>query len=291
LELHGPILCATDLSDAADAAIREGHAIATQIGAPFIVCHVLPEAFSVRVLFPQDAGTDASLQAELGHKVTVAVRQRLDAVVAGESQSIPIEIETGTAHAGVVTVAERVGAGLIILGHGATAQRVARSADVPVLIARPSPADGAILGATDFSDPSLPALQIAASEAKRRGARLRVVHCLDLGEAAYGAGARLSGGALAPWPLPQPVTNQLEGAARDKLSTAMATIDMASEAVVLRQPAAVGILEAAQAVATALIVVGTRGRTGLARLALGSVAEAVISQAACSVLVVPLNPS
>ena len=45
------------------------------------------------------------------------------------------------------------------------------------------------------------------------------------------------------------------------------------------------------AVATSLIVVGTRGRTGLARLALGSVAEAVINRAPCSVLVVPLHPA
>jgi nucleotide-binding universal stress UspA family protein len=39
-----------------------------------------------------------------------------------------------------------------------------------------------------------------------------------------------------------------------------------------------------------VIVVGTRGRSGLSRLALGSVAEAVMSSAPCSVLVVPLHP-
>ncbi|HXW04205.1 MAG TPA: universal stress protein, partial [Vicinamibacterales bacterium] len=63
-----------------------------------------------------------------------------------------------------------------------------------------------------------------------------------------------------------------------------------AETLVVRNSPATGILDAAQSVATGLIVVGTRGRTGLARLALGSVAESVMSHASCSVLVVPLHP-
>ncbi|HSC26972.1 MAG TPA: universal stress protein, partial [Vicinamibacterales bacterium] len=281
VELRGPILCATDLSDAADAALRQASAIGTQIGAQFHVCHVLPEAFNVRVLFPHEAGVDTAVQAELTAKATTAVRTRLEAVFGAASNDVPVEIETGTAHAGILMVAERLGAGVIVVGPGGTALRVARSAAVPVLVARPSPIGGVVLGATDFSDPSLPAVRMAAAEARRRGVRFRLAHCLDIDQAAYAAGAGLPG-VIAAWPLPQSVMDQLEAAAHERLAAALAETTVDAEPLVLPGPPATGILDAAQSVATALIVVGTRGRTGLARLALGSVAESVISGAACS---------
>jgi nucleotide-binding universal stress UspA family protein len=289
VELRGPILCATDLSDPADAALSQGYAIGTQIGAPVSVCHVLPEAFNVRVLFPHEAGIDTSFQAELTGKATSAVRTQLDAIMGAESKSVPVEIETGTAHAGILMVAERLGAGLIVVGPGGTALRVARTASVPVLVAQPSPTGGGVLGATDFSDPSLPAVRMAGAEARRRGVRLRLVHCLAIDEAAYVRGAGL-GGVMAHW-LPRAATDQLEAAARERLTEALVKTNVVAEALVLRSSAAAGILDAAQSVPTALIVVGTRGRTGLARLALGSVAETVINRAPCSVLVVPLHPA
>ena len=54
-------------------------------------------------------------------------------------------------------------------------------------------------------------------------------------------------------------------------------------------PAAPAILNAAAELPAQLLVVGTHGRTGLKRLiALGSVAEAVVRAAPCSVLIVRL---
>lgn len=146
-----------------------------------------------------------------------------------------------------------------------------------------------MLGATDFSDPSLPALHTAAAEAKRRGVRFRVVYCLDIDATASLPAAGMPGMMTAP--LPASVIDRLESAARERLAGALAKTTMVAEAVLLLRPPEVGILEAAQAESTALIVVGTRGRTGLARLALGSVAEGVMGRAPCSVLVVPLHPA
>jgi hypothetical protein len=48
------------------------------------------------------------------------------------------------------------------------------------------------------------------------------------------------------------------------------------------------ILNAASELPAQLLIVGTRGRTGLSRIALGSVAEAVVRTAPCSVLTVRL---
>ena len=49
-----------------------------------------------------------------------------------------------------------------------------------------------------------------------------------------------------------------------------------------------GILAAADRIRADMIVMGTHGRSGLSRLVLGSVAEAVLRRAAVPVLVVPL---
>lgn len=51
------------------------------------------------------------------------------------------------------------------------------------------------------------------------------------------------------------------------------------------------IVEYADEVGAGLVVVGTHGRTGLRRLLLGSVAEAVLRTSPCDVLVVPLDAS
>ena len=284
--LTGPVLVATDLSTLAETALRQGHAIAKDLSTPLIVCHVLPEAFKVRVLFPQDAGIDAPMQAQLQQKAAAVLAMQI-ATVLGKDAGAVIEIESGTPHAGIQEVAERVGAGLIVVGPGATALRVTRSASYPVLIARPSPA-GAVLCATDFSDPYFPAVNLAAAEARRRKAGLRLIHCLDIDATAYLASAGLPGIAAMP-PVPESLMKELEASARDRLQAALTSTGTPGEIAVLEKTPARGIVEAAQDPAAALLVVGTRGRTGLSRLALGSVAEYVVEHAPCSVLVVPLH--
>jgi nucleotide-binding universal stress UspA family protein len=65
-------------------------------------------------------------------------------------------------------------------------------------------------------------------------------------------------------------------------------VDLESR-VVVGEPDAT-IVEAAQKSRTELIVIGSHGRTGFKRLLLGSVAERIIGQAACPVLVVKKAP-
>jgi len=59
-----------------------------------------------------------------------------------------------------------------------------------------------------------------------------------------------------------------------------------AECKIVRNPAAAAIVKEADAVGAELVVVGTHGTTGLARLMLGSVAEKVTRAAGCSVLLV-----
>jgi nucleotide-binding universal stress UspA family protein len=58
------------------------------------------------------------------------------------------------------------------------------------------------------------------------------------------------------------------------------------ESVVREGDAAAEILRAAEELRCDLIVMGTHGRTGLGRLLMGSVAEAVLRRAPCAVLAI-----
>jgi nucleotide-binding universal stress UspA family protein len=62
---------------------------------------------------------------------------------------------------------------------------------------------------------------------------------------------------------------------------------MQAESMVQHGSAAHQLVEAAADWDADLIVVGSRGQSGLERLLVGSVARAVLYHAACSVLVVP----
>ncbi len=284
MSLRGPVLVAIDFSDFADEALRQGHAIATAIGAPLIAGHVIPEAYRVRMLFPHQAGVDSAEQSALDEKARAATRDRVDTVL-GATSGCTVEIESGTPHAGIRDLAERLGAALIVTGPGPTAQRVARASMANVLVARHRD-QGPVLGATDFSDPSLPAVHMAAAEATRRGVALHVIHCLDV-DPTWNL-APLAPGMIAPAPLPQEVLAQFEANAREQIASALTTARAQGTAMVAFRPSGHGIVEAADEIRASLVVVGTHGRTGLSRLALGSVAEYVMGHAGCSVLTVPL---
>ena len=290
MKAPSPVLVALEFSEQGDEALRQGAANALALAAPLVACHVLPESFRVRVLFPQDAGVDASLQEALALKARDLVRARVAAVLP-PATAVTIEIDSGSPHSGILETAARVGAGLIVIGPGRAAQRVAQASSCPVLVARPSPRAGVVIGATDFSDAALPALHAAADAARWMGGGLRVIHCLDVDQAAAiaAAGAAGGAGAIALPVLSEPVFAEIRADAVAALARAQASLGTESEVAVLRRSPGRGIVEEAAATGASLVVVGTRGRTGIKRLLMGSTAEYVMSAAPCSVLVVPLH--
>ncbi len=286
MNMPSPVPVATDLSELADEALRQGHAVALAWDVPLVVCHVLPESFRVRVLFPQDAGVDTPHQATLEVKARDIVRTRVEAVLPSRPD-VAIEIESGSPHAGIIEIAERRHAGLVVLGPGRTAQRVAQAAACPVLVARQSATAGPVIGASDFSDAALPALHAAAAAERWMGGGLRLMHCLDVDHAVTMAGGAAGGIALPM--ITDAAFEELRAEAEATLATALASLGTTGEIAVLRRPPGSGIVEEATATGASLVVVGTRGRTGLHRLLMGSTAEQVMSLAPCSVLVVPLD--
>jgi universal stress protein A len=130
-----------------------------------------------------------------------------------------------------------------------------------------------ILFPTDFSHTGDAALALATSLARERGASLLIVH-VEEPPAAYGAGEMYYG-------MPDPVTEDLRKMLKE---VAPADASVPVEHRLLTGDPAHAIARLAKEEGVELIVMGTHGRTGLMRLLMGSVAEAVVRRAPCPVL-------
>ena len=238
MKLQGPVLVGTDFSAASDEALRQANDLARDHGTSLIVCHVVPELDPVNILFPQLAARNAEHRDILTDKAIAAVERQVAARLGNATTNVRAVVDSGTPHAGLLTQADDTKAGFIVLGPGRTADRVVRHATVPALIARHSPR-GIVIGATDFSDPSFPALEAAASEARHRGSRLQLLHVVDIGTFALaGAGA---GGGLPFVPgtpgISLPAMDDLRTAAQGKLRDPLTRFAIDGEAVTKSGPA------------------------------------------------------
>jgi nucleotide-binding universal stress UspA family protein len=87
---------------------------------------------------------------------------------------------------------------------------------------------------------------------------------------------------------PMDLSDQVRNLSQQKLDECVHHFKAKGGGLLRTGPAAAAILGAASELPAQLVVVGTHGRTGLSRIALGSVAEAVVRAAPCSVLTVRL---
>ena len=140
-----------------------------------------------------------------------------------------------------------------------------------------------ILVPTDFSPPSDAALEYARILAAKFGSSLRILHVIDDPTASSDYVA--DGFA----PSTENIRTALLEQARTRLDGVMNHVNRtrynAHADAVLGMPAAT-IIDYAAATNAGLIVMGTHGRTGLAHLLMGSVAEQVVRTAPCPVLTV-----
>jgi nucleotide-binding universal stress UspA family protein len=283
--LHGPVLVGTDLTPGAEEAIRQGAQLARDLDTPLIACHILPEILRIGMLFPQWRGPSRELEQAMTGKARGAVTRQLESVLGGDASRVRIVLDSGTPHVGVLAQADATGAGLIVTGVGQVAEDVARHASVPVLVARKS-THGAVVGATDFSDASRPVLHAAASEAKRRQSALHLIHAFDMGIYAlgslFGAAARDLADSSA---FGLEGLDELRAAADVRLRETLQQLAVEGQTRVISGHAVNAIVSYAESVGAELVVVGTHGRSGFARLTLGSTASGVIDSAPCSVLV------
>lgn len=293
------ILVATDLSELADEAIRQAHAWSKD-DVDLAVCHVVPNLQPISILFPQRTQETIVDLATLQTRAEDAVRKRVCDLTGRAPSSFEVFVEQGVDYAAVAQRAAAWKADLLVVGtHGFTglkrillgsvAERIARYAPCPVLVARPGPQGGPVLAATDLSDPSLPALTAGQHEAERRAVPLRVIHAVDL--LMYSLpGAALPMG-MVPMTYTPEVVESLTAAVRVTLAGAMQSAHATGDAEVVFGDATSIVVREAERCQAQLVVVGTHGRTGLPQVTLGSVAEKIVRTAPCSVLVVRLAKS
>ena len=130
--------------------------------------------------------------------------------------------------------------------------------------------------AIDFSEPSRHTMEEACALARRLGGELTLLHVYDLHA-----------------PSPELLLSKLERASPEmeaRLASwghdAEGLVGQRVRTVLLTGPATGEIVRFARDGGFDLVVMGTHGRSGLARALLGSVAEHVVREASCPVLVV-----
>jgi nucleotide-binding universal stress UspA family protein len=283
------ILVATDFSAPSEAALAYGRRLSESTDASFHVLHVVDNMFMRAVLGdPRDYETAALRQ----------MQDRMPAQAGGPAAILAVERSDEPAD--VITRYARLhGIELIVMGThgrgrmahlllGSVAEKVARTAPCPVLTMREAaPAPGAdglrILVPTDFSPCSDAALGYAKRMAARLRGSIRLLHVIEHS-------------AIGPSPasemfIPEPpqmrqerVANAESQLSRRVLADSRSRVKITTD--VLFGATGATIAAYAEDNGFDLLIMGTRGRTGLAHLLLGSVAESVIRTAPCPVLTV-----
>lgn len=139
-----------------------------------------------------------------------------------------------------------------------------------------------ILVPLDFSESSVAALRFALPLARATGARLDLLHVLEPVQAALGPRA-----ATRELPRTRATQRQRSALARLKrLAAVEVRRPLRANTLVREGAAARAIIATAAELRSNLLVLSTRGHTGLQRFLLGSTAEAVVHRAPCPVLTV-----
>lgn len=135
-----------------------------------------------------------------------------------------------------------------------------------------------IVVSTDFTENSLPALEAAFGLTSGATEKLYIVHVVEIPAVA-----------APPMASVVPPVDQLYKAAKERLDGLTPLNwqhDVVIETVVLTGAPSIAISDFAREKSADIIVVGTHGRKGLARVLMGSTAEALLREAPCQVLVV-----
>jgi nucleotide-binding universal stress UspA family protein len=280
----GTLLVATDASAESDAALRAAFAIAARTGQSVQLLAVNPQLpiTGVELQMPATPGMEAEARAALAGQV----QEQMERV--GVGAEWPLVTMTGEAGACIAQVAERIGAGLIVMGLGGhnlfdrllgdeTALRVLRLGTTTVLAVAESftslPLH--VLAAVDFSSSSGQALVLAA-KLVARGGELTVVHVVtrDTDQANWTAANAAYRGSV--------------GRAMDRM---IAEADLAPDIRVNRSllsgDPARALLGFIRDESPDLVVTGSHGHNFLTRLRLGSVSTRLLREGKRSILVAP----
>jgi nucleotide-binding universal stress UspA family protein len=286
------ILVATDFSTTADAAETLAFRLARSLRAKLHVVHV-------RVIL-EDPLMAQEHQHEIARLVDSSDDDSEKALAEGRTDVDDIDVETHlvrsiSAAEAITEVASDQACELVVMGThgrrgikhfliGSVAENVVRTVKLPVLTVRPDcrlfdDRPVRILVAHDFSDQSCRAVEVAAAWASAFDSEITLLHVVEpvvypefytINVVSDDVMTRLRDRA----------TEALDGAADELVG------DRAAATMVLIGRAADTILSEAESGNFDLVVMGTRGLSGLEQLVLGSVAESVLRRCPVPLLTV-----
>ncbi|MEW6296303.1 MAG: universal stress protein [Thermodesulfobacteriota bacterium] len=284
------IVVGYDFRAGGETAARSALALAQRCGAALRLVHVVePYPLYQRLARPLAAPYSTE-------ELVQRAGEKLEALATSAeygSVRVEYEVRTGKPFVELIRARRAWQADLLVVGGtakgeerwlGSTAEHVVQKAIVPVLVAKKSLKASAqtFLVPVDFSPSAKRAAEEAIVWAGHFGGQLRFVHALEPLPAYAFAGPELGGAAAVPVLTPDDVAGEWEAFLSDLPGLKSIRWDKAT----IEGPAVPTIVQAAEARQADLIIMGTNGRTGLAHMLLGSVAEGVVRTAACPVLTI-----
>jgi nucleotide-binding universal stress UspA family protein len=281
------LLCAVDFSETSIAAVRAAAKLARRFDAELVLAHSLYiQIVAADIPYPDDLVKRMRHEATQG--LAAAVRDAADAgakrvsskLVTGVPWMEIVGLAEGDPEIDLVVVGTHGRTGLRRFFLGSVAEKVARHAPCSVLAIHTGDIADAfrrVLCPVDFSESSRLAVEVGAKLVTPDG-KLLLMHAID-------APTNYAGE-----PYAQPFLEDLDKRASAKLhgwagelaKLTSATVDTRTR---LGSPWAQAIALLEDDHGFDLVTIGSRGRTGIARFLLGSVAEKVVRHARCPVLV------
>jgi len=270
----GPILVASDLSSSSDRAFRRGVQLARESGTKLILLHVMSEAGNAHSLeaLAASCASDDGVECE--------------ALVVVGDPAIAIPATAAKLDARIVVMGPHNRRTLKTMIGGVTASRAVRNAVCPMLVAngQVTGRHKQVLVSTDFSLCSLASVAALKALGMADAAKIILYHAYDPrpfgGIATAGMSKDSRAAQLA----------ELHTDALLALSEFSAESNLAPDAIITEplsaSPASM-ILSRAEQEGADLIVMGTQGKSAVARLVLGSVAEELLRGIDTDLMVVP----
>jgi len=279
------ILCATDLLSKTDAAIGRAGILSDHLGADLTLLHVVVPGES-----------QMALEQTLQH-ASYEMQSRARPPLWRAERSPSVAVHTGIAASIILDAAARSDVRLLVLGphrrrplhdalEGTIAEKALAARSCPVLVVRNEARDPyrRVLLALDASDASASALRAAESLVLTPEMSATVVHAHR---------PPYEGMLYSADVAPETVGRYAENWKRDANQAVRELLNLESDdasryAIHIEQkPAAPGILQAIEHFSPDLLVMGTRGGGRLRRALVGSVANRVLHETDCDVLIVP----
>jgi nucleotide-binding universal stress UspA family protein len=287
------ILAALDLEPGSEAVLARAVQLASAHGAWLVLLHVV-DSESLSDIVDGSGRSETDLQEQLRQQALTRLEESL--VETGRTRRTDVRVEFGSPHEVITRVAEERSADLVVIGPlrsqgrslsekvlGSTADRVIRASPAPVLVVKIASVEPyrQVATAVDFSLQSAAAARVARKLVPDAGQEL--IHVVDFPLPFEQALLRTG--------TPQAEIEKYRAArvakGRDKLYAFARDVVGGDQATrFLEGEAGPALIRLSQGRGIDLLVLGPHGRGVVLQALLGSVAQRVLREAVCDVLIV-----